>query len=158
MCGLAMVGHRELQHRGRGVLVRRNPLKGRIRDPSGRPQGANGEAGWAREVGCGPRAWSDGRRAPLLPNLGGTPFARLTGMVERERYPSRYRDCDISVVTERMHDGRWAVVAKVTHETSGAVQITPLPVPERTFDTEEEARDFGYAQALDWIERSVPAA
>jgi len=78
--------------------------------------------------------------------------------VHRDNNPTRYRNCDISVVTERMGDGRWGVVAKVTHESASAVQVTPLPVPDRTFGTEDEARQFGYAQARDWIERSVPAA
>jgi hypothetical protein len=50
------------------------------------------------------------------------------------------------------------VVATVTHETTGSVQATPLPVPDRTFSTEDEAREFGHAQARDWIERSLPAA
>lgn len=78
--------------------------------------------------------------------------------VHREETPTRYRNCSISVVTERLRDGRWAVVATVTHETPGAVHATPLPVPDRTFPTEDEAREFGHAQARDWIERSLPAA
>jgi hypothetical protein len=77
--------------------------------------------------------------------------------VHRDHNPTRHRGCDISVVTERMRDGRWAVVAKVTHETADSVRVTPMPVPDRTFVTEDEARQFGYAQARDWIERSVAA-
>ena len=57
-----------------------------------------------------------------------------------------------------MRDGRWGVVAKVTHETARAVQVTPMPAPDRTFATEDEARQFGHAQACHWIERAVPAA
>jgi hypothetical protein len=38
------------------------------------------------------------------------------------------------------------------------VQATPLPVPDRTFPTEHEAREFGHTQARAWIERSLPAA
>jgi hypothetical protein len=78
--------------------------------------------------------------------------------VHREQTATRYRNCNISVVTERLGDGRWAVVATVTHETPGAVQATPLPVTDRTFSTEGEAREFGHAQARDWIEQSLPAA
>lgn len=78
--------------------------------------------------------------------------------VHREQAPTRYRDYEISVVTERMKDGRWAVVATVTHETPGAEQVTPMPVLDHTFATEDEARQFGYSQARDWIERSIPAA
>ena len=46
----------------------------------------------------------------------------------------------------------------MTHDTGSAVQVTPMPVPDHTFATEDEARQFGRAQARDWIERSLPAA
>lgn len=74
--------------------------------------------------------------------------------VHRDPNPAAYRGCDIAVVTERMGDGRWAVAAKVTHETAHALKVTPLPVPDRTFATEDEARQFGYAQAREWIDRA----
>lgn len=77
--------------------------------------------------------------------------------VHRDQNPTAYRGCDIAVVTERMRDGRWAVAAKVTHETEHALQVTPMPMPDQTFATEDEARQFGYAQARDWIDRSVAA-
>lgn len=45
--------------------------------------------------------------------------------IHRDHNPTRYRNCDIAVVTERMRDGRWGVVAKVTHETGGVTEPTP---------------------------------
>ena len=79
-------------------------------------------------------------------------------MVNREHYPTMHKGCEISVVTEQMGDGTFAVVAKVTHEVGGAVQVTPLPVPDRTFETEEAAQAFGVMQAQEFIDRERPAA
>ena len=78
-------------------------------------------------------------------------------MVNREHYPTTHSGCEISVVTEKMRDGRFAVVAKVTHDVGGAVQVTPLPVPDRTFETEEAAKAYGVAQAQQFIDREGPA-
>jgi hypothetical protein len=57
-----------------------------------------------------------------------------------------------------MKDGTFGVVAKVTHDVGGAVQVTPLPVPDRTFATEEAAQAFGVMQAQEFIDRERPAA
>jgi hypothetical protein len=38
------------------------------------------------------------------------------------------------------------------------VQVTPLPVPDRTFETEEAAQAFGVMQAREFIDRESPAA
>jgi hypothetical protein len=79
-------------------------------------------------------------------------------MVNREHYPTTHKGCEISVVTEQMRDGHFGVVAKVTHEVGDAVQVTPLPVPDRTFETEEAAQAFGVQQAQEFIDRMEPAA
>jgi hypothetical protein len=79
-------------------------------------------------------------------------------MVNREHYPTMHNGCEISVVTEQMRDGTFGVVAKVTHDVGGAVQVTPLPVPDRTFETEEAAQAFGVMQAREFIDRESPAA
>lgn len=79
-------------------------------------------------------------------------------MVNREHYPTLHKGCEISVVTEKMRDGNFGVVAKVTHDVGGAVQVTPLPVPDRTFETEEAAQAFGLMQAQEFIDRMLPAA
>ena len=79
-------------------------------------------------------------------------------MVNREHYPTTHKGCEISVVTEKMRDGNYGVVAKVTHEVGDAVQVTPLPVPDRTFPSEEEAQAFGVMQAQEFIDRMEPAA
>lgn len=79
-------------------------------------------------------------------------------MVNREHYPTMHNGCEISVVTEQMSDGTFGVVAKVTHDSGGAVQVTPLPVPDRTFETEEAAQAFGVMQAQEFIDRERPTA
>ena len=79
-------------------------------------------------------------------------------MVNRAHYPTMHNGCEISVVTEQMRDGTFGVVAKVTHDVGGAVQVTPLPVPDRTFDTEEAAQAFGVMQAQEFIDRERPVA
>jgi hypothetical protein len=79
-------------------------------------------------------------------------------MVNREHYPTLYNGCEISVVTEQMRDGTFGVVAKVTHDVGGAVQVMPLPVPDRTFETEEAAQAFGVMQAQEFIDRERPAS
>jgi hypothetical protein len=79
-------------------------------------------------------------------------------MVNREHYPTMHKGCEISVVTERMSDGNFGVVAKVTHDVGDAVQVTPLPVPDRTFETEEAAQAFGVMQAQEFIDQMRPAA
>jgi hypothetical protein len=79
-------------------------------------------------------------------------------LVNREHYPTTHNGCEISVVTEKMRDGTFAVVAKVTHDVGGAVQVIPLPVPEQTFDTEEAAQAFGVMQAQEFIDREGPAS
>ena len=79
-------------------------------------------------------------------------------MVNREHYPTMHNGCEISVVTEQMRDGTFGVVAKVTHDVGGAVQVTPLPVPDRMFETEEAAQAFGVMQAQEFIVRERPAA
>lgn len=79
-------------------------------------------------------------------------------MVNRQTYPTDYGGCDVSVVTERMRDGAWAVVATVRHHTDRGTKVIPLAVPRRRFVSEEEARQFGLAQANRWLARSLPAA
>ena len=79
-------------------------------------------------------------------------------MVNREHYPTMHNGCEISVVTEQMKDGTFGVVAKVTHDVGGAVQVMPLPVPDRTFETEEAAQAFGVLQAQEFIDRERPSA
>jgi hypothetical protein len=76
-------------------------------------------------------------------------------MVQRETY--RDIDSDISVVTEQMADGRWAVAVSVVHSTQGADQATPLPMTHERFATEAEARAHGLRAGREWIERNAPS-
>jgi hypothetical protein len=65
-------------------------------------------------------------------------------------------DDEISVVTERMDDGRWAVAVTVVHSTEGARQPIPLPMTHERFDSEAQARDAGLQIGREWIERNKP--
>jgi hypothetical protein len=75
-----------------------------------------------------------------------------------KRTVTEYRDYDISVASECMQDGAWAVVARVVHRTPTAKEIIPVPVPDRRFPTEPEARDFGVQVAREWIDANAPRA
>jgi DNA-binding IclR family transcriptional regulator len=76
-------------------------------------------------------------------------------MVQRGRY--RELDSDISVVTERMGDGLWAVAVSVVHATHGGAQAIPLPMTHERFPSEAEARAHGLRTAREWIEQNAPS-
>jgi hypothetical protein len=80
----------------------------------------------------------------------------MEGPGDVKRDATAYRDYDISVATERMNDGAWAVVARAVHRTPTAEDIFPVPVPDRRFPTEQEAREFGTRVARDWIDANAP--
>ena len=79
-------------------------------------------------------------------------------MLERDRVPTAYRNCSISVVTEQLPHGRWAVVVTVTHSTERAQQPRPLPVFDQTFASQEAAREFGLQAGQRWIDENMPAS
>jgi hypothetical protein len=76
-------------------------------------------------------------------------------MANRQRYAIGHPECELSVVTEKMSDGRWGVVATIMQHLGDAEQVTPLPVPPATFETEDAARRFAVEQGRDWIERQA---
>jgi hypothetical protein len=76
-------------------------------------------------------------------------------MANRQSYAIGPRGCELSVVTEKMSDGRWGVVANIVQHLGDAEQVTPLPVPSETFETEDVARRFAMDQGRDWIERQA---
>lgn len=78
-------------------------------------------------------------------------------MVQRELYRAFNRDCDVSVVTERMENSRWAVAVTVVQSTAGARQVTPLPMSHERFDSEAEAREWGLQAGREWIDRNTPS-
>ena len=78
-------------------------------------------------------------------------------MVQRKTLPAE-DNREITVVTEQMKDGRWAVVTSVKHFTGTAEQITDLPMPEERFATDAEAEEFGVRMAREWIARNTPQA
>lgn len=77
---------------------------------------------------------------------------------EVRRDSTEYRDYEIAVATERMKDGEWAVVARAVLQTPTAHDVFPVPVPDRRFPTEQEAREFGVEVARRWIDRNAPRA
>ena len=77
-------------------------------------------------------------------------------MIHREKVPTAWEGCEISVVTERLGDGRWAVVAGISQTTPEHTRTVDLPVPSETFATEEEAKAYGRLQAERWLEKNMP--
>jgi hypothetical protein len=77
-------------------------------------------------------------------------------MIDRETFPTGWPGCEISVVTEQMRDGRWAVVAGITENSPERTRTVDLPVPSRTFDTREQAQAFGVEQAQRWLDENMP--
>jgi hypothetical protein len=64
----------------------------------------------------------------------------------------------IAVVTERMADGGWAVVASIKHVTPSGEQTTDLPVSDVRYSDQHEAEEAGIEQGRDWLNRNVPHA
>ena len=64
-------------------------------------------------------------------------------MIHRETVPTAWQGCEISIVTERLGEGRWAVVAGISQTTPDHTRTIDLPVPSETFATEEEAKAYG---------------
>lgn len=78
-------------------------------------------------------------------------------MIERKEIPVT-DDCAIAIVTERMADGQWAVVASVKHHREGTESTRDLPVPRERFPTQADAEAYGERQARAWLERNEPHA
>jgi hypothetical protein len=78
-------------------------------------------------------------------------------MIERTTLPVN-EEYSINIVTERMRDETWAVVASLTHRSPTGEKIIDLPVRETRYPSQAEAQDAGVRQARDWLERNVPHA
>jgi hypothetical protein len=76
-------------------------------------------------------------------------------MVRRETYPTPCKDWSINVVTEQLQGGSWAAVANVARFSGTAQEVTPVPIPDRHFDSMEAARDYALAAGRDWIDRNT---
>ena|SRR5215468_6533454 len=76
-------------------------------------------------------------------------------MISRRRIPVT-RHCRIGVTTERMRNGKWAVVATVTHTTRTAEQTFDLPVPKARFASAPAAETYGVRMAQRWIDHNMP--
>jgi len=77
-------------------------------------------------------------------------------MIDRTKIPTAWEGCEISIVTEQMRDGKWAVVAGVTETTAEHTRTVDLPVTSATFPTREEAQTHGVEQAARWLEHNMP--
>jgi hypothetical protein len=80
----------------------------------------------------------------------------VNAMIDRAKYPTAWQGCEISVVTECLRDGRWAVVAAIQETTPEHTRTIDLPVPSETFTTREEAQAHGVSQAERWLETNMP--
>ena len=78
-------------------------------------------------------------------------------MIERTTLPVD-GEYSINIVTERMNDETWAVVASLTHRSPTGEKIIDLPVRDARYASQGEAQDAGVRQARDWLERNVPHA
>lgn len=78
-------------------------------------------------------------------------------MIDRANFPTAWKGCEISIVTECLRDGRWAVVAGIQETTPEHTRTIDLPVPSETFATREEAQAYGRRQAERWLEENMPA-
>ena len=78
-------------------------------------------------------------------------------MIDRAKFPSGWDGCEISIVTESLRDGRWAVVAAIQETTPQHTRTVDLPVPSETFATREEAQAYGVEQAKSWLDKNMPA-
>ena len=78
-------------------------------------------------------------------------------MIHRATVPVN-DEYSISVVTEQMADGGWAVVASVKHLSPTGENITDLPVRNARYPTQPDAEQAGISQARDWIDRNVSHA
>jgi hypothetical protein len=78
-------------------------------------------------------------------------------MIERKTVPVD-DESSIAIVTERMTDGTWAVVASVKHQSPTGEKITDLPVRDVRYASQGEAEDAGVSQAREWLERNMPHA
>jgi hypothetical protein len=78
-------------------------------------------------------------------------------MIERTNVPVD-ESTSIAVVTERMADGRYAVVASIRHRSPTGEQTTDLPVRDTRYATRAEAEEAGIRQGRDWMARNRPHA
>jgi hypothetical protein len=82
----------------------------------------------------------------------------MTDDIVRKEFPSAHPEYSIQVTTERLPEGAWAVVAGLQHHSDYGEKTIDLPVPERTFDNQADAEDFGARMAVEWLDRNVPRA
>ena len=76
-------------------------------------------------------------------------------MVQRKSVPAA-DNCEISVTTEQMPNGTWAVVTSVKHYFDTTETVVDLPVSSDRFASEAEAEAFGIDTGRQWIARNRP--
>ena len=78
-------------------------------------------------------------------------------MIERKLVPVN-EEYAIAVVTERMNDGGWAVVASIKHQTPSGEQVTDLPIHDQRYADQRDAEEAGVRQGRDWLASNVAHA
>jgi hypothetical protein len=76
--------------------------------------------------------------------------------IVRKEFPTADPACFIHVTTERLPEGAWAVVSAIKHRTDFGEKTIDLPVPDRTFETQADAEDFGARTAVEYLDRNAP--
>jgi hypothetical protein len=76
-------------------------------------------------------------------------------MIERKTFPTDFAGCEITVVTEQLPDKSWAAVSSINQFLDGATRTIDLPVSDKRFESQGDARDFGLGQATTWLDRNM---
>ena len=97
------------------------------------------------------------------PHVAGIEVAAHSGMsqdIVRKEFPAAHPEYTISVTSERMPEGTWAVVSSLKHhDVSGYGEKTiDLPISDQTFASQADAEDFGARMAIEWLDKNAPRA
>jgi hypothetical protein len=76
--------------------------------------------------------------------------------IVRKSFPTSHPEYTVIVTSERFADGEWAVVTGIKQANPHGERMIDLPVPDRTFPTQDDAEDFGVRMGMDWLERNAP--
>jgi hypothetical protein len=78
-------------------------------------------------------------------------------MIDRKLIPVN-DEYAIAIVTERMSDGKWAVVASIKHDSPTGEQTIDLPVRDEHYADQQAAEEAGLGQAREWLAQNVANA
>ena len=76
-------------------------------------------------------------------------------MIERKTFPTEFAGCEITVVTEQLADKSWAAVSTIHHFLDGATRTIDLPVSDKRFENQADARDFGLSNGTTRLDHNM---